>query len=119
MFLIGYSHSDLLDKVVTLHFNLHMHLAQGQFTYLFAFLAYLKNHTPWQLQLVLWHNAYSSKVLNRDFDEQEIWIIFSCVWLKTHQAPSAYAKEQRVRYFFVILPQVENIANFHITCLIS
>lgn len=29
MFLIEYSHSDLSDKVVKLHFNLHMHLAQG------------------------------------------------------------------------------------------
>lgn len=65
--------SDWSDIVVKLCFNLHMHLAQGQFTHLtffpfffffFSLLAFLKNHTVWQLQLVLWQNAVSSKVLN-------------------------------------------------------
>lgn len=56
MFLIDYSRSDLSDKVVKLHLDLHMHLAQGSFTNclfllnFFFFLAYLINHILWQLQ---------------------------------------------------------------------
>lgn len=75
MFLMDYSHSDLLDKVVKLHFNLHMHLAQGSFTHLFVlnlfsffffvfFLAYLKIIFYGSFKLVFWHKAESSKVGN-------------------------------------------------------
>lgn len=79
IFIIAYSPSDQSDKVAKLCFNSHMQLAQGQFIHLsdsdfFFFLggAFPKNHTVWQLQLVLWQNVVWFKVFN--FVEKQIWI---------------------------------------------
>lgn len=54
MFLIHYSHLDLSHKVVVLHLNVHMHLAQGQFIHFFCF----DSNSFWHIQQIIFTGSF-------------------------------------------------------------